>query len=533
MRTTTGTPPEPHALPAETFGLVRAAVRSLLSNCPAYSQLPPEDRRALAESMVRVSNTAAVLIREEMDTGREAQRIQPPRNKTPSADTPPASRSNDANSGHWKTMSPPARAGPPAPLARAQAAGDKFSGVAADRVAGTTRNILNAVSFPRFVTELITGVFRAIVDSSQEQMRAYVELLRNVAATTEGFADTTMSNYRARQWLADQFPGSLQVEQDEDAEVEPGQAPESLLRLRPGATMPSEQALRAALGIPPDQSVPTGDPERALVPFAKLAIARQRQQMLATLVMLGMQRIVIESGRINASMRFHIDTRSAAQADEGSRFALDNEIKASGSFGAGPWGASASVRNNIAYVSTQKTQTTEEMNTDLDLNSSVELYFKSDYLPLDRLAGAGQQDRIRANTLNPDSEAKIAADARSARMKAATESDTARRTALDKGVTPGAPAAPSRDGDPGTQGAADKARKEAGNRGRSDAGRQPGPSTGGSPASRSPGAPAPNASGRPGAGGTDSSGRNTNAPESGGSGSGANQHSSSPNTQTR
>ena len=47
------------------------------------------------------------------------------------------------------------------PLARAQSAGSEFSGVAASRVAGTTRDILNAVSFPRFVTELINGVFKA------------------------------------------------------------------------------------------------------------------------------------------------------------------------------------------------------------------------------------------------------------------------------------------------------------------------------------------------------------------------------------
>jgi hypothetical protein len=46
------------------------------------------------------------------------------------------------------------------------------------------------------------------------------------------------------------------------------------------------------------------------VPFARRTLARQRQQMLSTMVMLGMQRIVIESGRLNAAMRFHIDTRS-------------------------------------------------------------------------------------------------------------------------------------------------------------------------------------------------------------------------------
>ena len=50
--------------------------------------------------------------------------------------------------------------------------------------------------------------------------------------------------------------------------------------------------------------------------------------MLATMVMLGMQRIVIESGRLSASMRFHIDTRSAAADDRGSTFDVRNETEA-------------------------------------------------------------------------------------------------------------------------------------------------------------------------------------------------------------
>ena len=67
--------------------------------------------------------------------------------------------------------------------------------------------------------------------------------------------------------------------------------------------------------------------------------ASARQQILASMVMMGMQRIVIESGRINAAMRFHIDTRDAASADSASRFNLENRAEVSGKFGFGPWGA--------------------------------------------------------------------------------------------------------------------------------------------------------------------------------------------------
>jgi hypothetical protein len=324
---------------------VRKIVRSLLLSSKAFNELEPEKRTELAESMVKVCHAAATLVREEVESDAQTRA---PRQRAPA-------------------------------LAMAQSAGSAFSGVAAERVAGTTQQILNAVSFPRFVTDLINGVFKAMIDSSIQQMNAFVELLNNVASSTEGFADSQLSEDRARQWLVEHY-GSLQLVPSEDGDEGGG----LVVELREGASMPSAEALRTDLGLGPDESVPAGDPE-ALVPFARRHLAKSRQGMLATMVMLGMQRIVVESGRINASMRFHIDTRSVARDDRGSRFDMANQINAAGSYGFGAWGASASISNTIGYVSTERTQTTEEMNTELDLNSSVEVVFKSDYLPLNRL----------------------------------------------------------------------------------------------------------------------------------------------------
>ena len=113
--------------------------------------------------------------------------------------------------------------------------------------------------------------------------------------------------------------------------------------------------------------------------------------------------------------------------------------RVSGKFGFGPWGAEAKIQNTIGYVSTQKQQSTEEMNTDLDLNSSVELIFKTDYLPLDRMAGKGQVDRIKVNTINPDAEEKIASQERQARLQSARAADTARDKDLDTLLSPQQP----------------------------------------------------------------------------------------------
>jgi SAM-dependent methyltransferase len=418
----------PAAVPPDWL---RHAVRGVLEQSPGYHQLEPEHQRSLAQAMVKVSTIAAALIAEEGAAEQATSRL---RAAAPGA-TAPRRRE---------------------PLARAQDV--PAFGTAADRIAGTTRDVLNAVSFPRFVTDLINGVFKSMLDSNAQQMQMYVQLLNNVSASAEGFERSQFSIGAMRQWVADHFPD--QIEYDVPV-VEPGDDPPDpeevaaiTLRLKPNATMPSAEELRTVLGLGPDESVDASNPEQ-LVPLARRQIARQRQQMLATMVMLGMQRIVIDSGRINASMRFHIDTRSAASEDRGSQFGMQNRVKASGSFGVGPWGASAEVENTISYVSTQKSQNTEEINTDLNLDSSVELVFKTDYLPLERLAGGPQIERIKVNTLNPTAETKAVDDARVARDKASRDSESKRSEAVLKAPVP-VPPSPPKPAEPGVDAAKKK-----------------------------------------------------------------------------
>jgi predicted O-methyltransferase YrrM len=406
---------------------LRNAVRELLLSRDAFTRLDVDTKRELAGGLVKICAAASAF---------------------------------DDERGAAATAAPT--------IAHAQSAGSEFSGVAAQKVADTTRQILNAVSFPRFVTELINGVFKAIVDTNQQQLTSYVDLIRNVAASIDGFADANVAVGGARGWLAERFPETFVIEGADDFDEPPADAEERAeraanqrLRLRPGATMPSPAALRVVLGLPDDQTAPTGDPE-SLVPLARMAMARNRQQMLATMVMLGLQRIVIDSGRLHASMRFHIDTRSAAQDDRASQLDARHSSTASGSFGYGPWGASATMTNTIGYVSTQKTQTSEEMNTDLNLDSSVELVFKTDYLPLERLAGGPQLERIKVNTLNPEAEAKAVSDARATRDKASRDAEVKRSDAITKAWAPAqAPPAAVKPGEPGSAEAADKARQDA------------------------------------------------------------------------
>ena len=305
---------------SQPLPVVRTAVRDLLSSSQSFHSLSPENRKAAAQAMVKICQTAVSLMQEEAKADLEV-----------------------------KSSAAPKR---PQALATAQSAGQQFSGVSASKVAGTTQAILNAVSFPRFVTDLINGVFRALVDSNRQQMASYVDLIKNVAASVDGFAEMSLGQDQARQWLVDTFPGSFEIQGGADEDTAPEDRADenqsARVRMKEGASMPSDEALRGAFGLGPEESVPSGDPERSLLTFARRAIARQRQQVLASMVMMGMQRIIIESGRINAAMRFHIDTRSTAADESGSKFNIENQASVKANY----WGVEMAMKNTIGYVST-------------------------------------------------------------------------------------------------------------------------------------------------------------------------------------
>lgn len=392
-------------------GELRQAVRESLLAAPEYVSLQEEERRAIAHSLVRIAH-AARLLEEE------------------GAIVPPPARNRGA------------------PTTRAMNASDELGGRAVDSMASTTRNMIRAISFPRFVNELITGVFKAMVETNQQQLQQYVELVRGVSQSLDGFSALGGgSEDMAKRWLADQFPQSFAIEApDPDDQPRPGDVPDpddapEPLRLITRGPPPSQEALRATLSLEPGEQVPSGGgPE--LIGFVRRSLARNRQQMLATMIQMGMQRIVVDSGRISAGMRFHIDAGSAAAEQRHDGFDTRTTVGASGSAGFGWWSASASVNSTIGYVQTSDVQTREEVNASADLTSSVELHFRTDQVPLDRIASQQTVQRLQLNTLNPERELQIAADTDRARATASQAVETARAARPAAPLAPTLPTAP-------------------------------------------------------------------------------------------
>lgn len=397
MTNATSPPRRPTWLGDQTLGAVRPAVRQFLESAEAFGALPPDERQRLAAAMVKISAYLA-----------------------------------DPNGLYSEALAAPARV----PLARAQAgqedpntalrrrlagepgfAGEDFAGGAIRAGTDQFRRLVQAVDFPAFVGGLIQNVFQAIVDSSIQQMRAYGELLANVAKSVDDFARDNITENNARDWLAGRFPGQLGIDTGEmsGSFAEGDEAPQPQPRL----TAPGENASADLTAIsrelqvePPITDISDETQELRLVTAARLQIARGRQQLLASMVMLGINRIVVTDGLINAKVVF--DMRARDEAKRVARASMYDQDRTSLRAGTrtefsswlSPASASAyadTTADHMATVSSAVDETSESRaEVKAKLTGEVRVNFKSDYLPMEKLASPQMIAAIQGNAQPPD-----------------------------------------------------------------------------------------------------------------------------------
>lgn len=353
------TPPSPDALrpsPA-TMGLVRSQVQALLDSTPSYHALAEPERRSVAANVTKIAGYAAECMREicwqsdrlgQIPVSRQRQQVR-------------------------------------APMAQAQ---DTLQPAAANQVARVTQETLRAIAFPTFVADLIGGTFRAITETTIRQMEAFSTMVANVSGTVDQFMSANISDNQAKDWLAARYPELFQVRSGE-------------ITIRDGADERPAPDFKSDLNLNEDVSLDESTLEEVLLPAARRRLAETRLQMLSTLVLMGMNRIVITGGKIRATMGFHIDTTDRLRQESASE--ADLRVQAAAQYGFAAWSVSAST--SLTYVSSSRTTSDSEINVETDLTGEVELHFKSDYFPLNRFANSGQIGRIAGNTAAPEANA--------------------------------------------------------------------------------------------------------------------------------
>ncbi|MDJ0629699.1 MAG: hypothetical protein QNJ44_15685 [Rhodobacter sp.] len=261
----------------ETLELTRTAVRGILQRSESFRVLPADKRRLIAEQMVRVgsymANPGGVL--------SEASRQAPPARPY-------------AHTLAWNARSTLERAGSD------QGSSVKgFEDVAIHPDAVQFGELVGSVDFPGFVGSLIQGVFNAIVDSSIQQMEAYAEMLKGVSQSVDDFASDNISDDKARDWLVEAYPDlfELTLENGDTGTGESCAEAAMPARRLVVKDMGIEARLRAvshALGLERELTdIRTPESEAALIRGARVTIATGRMQLLASMVLMGIHRIVM------------------------------------------------------------------------------------------------------------------------------------------------------------------------------------------------------------------------------------------------
>jgi hypothetical protein len=378
----------------ETVDAARRAVHGLLMRSQAFNALPEDKRRQLAHDLVQIGSYLA-----EPDGVRLKR--QSPQVRALAGDTAPQ----------------------PQQFGQAVKAG-------VENMIG----LVQGVNFPGFVSGLIQGVFHSIVESSIQQMEAYGKLVADVSKSLNQFRDDNTTDNQGRDHLIEQFPDIFELSTDGGdgfGDFGDGNTPP-----QPKVTVRDNVDEKSALNrlnssLPLDKPLTGLDNDLVdalLVPAARTQLATGRQQLLATMVMMGINRIVVTDGKISAKVVFdfhatdsrkyafsatkfdhekdasgNLQTTSTYSGDyegksEGGSYSktADSEDRRDGSYYA-KGSYKYSQQPVLKLMSTQKLMDDSQLQAKAQLTGAVEVNFKSDYLPLEKMANPENIAAIQMN----------------------------------------------------------------------------------------------------------------------------------------
>jgi hypothetical protein len=234
---------------------------------------------------------------------------------------------------------------------------------------------IDEIDFPKFVRDLVKGVFDANLEVTVKQMEAFQALLKTATRELTSFInkidDTATFGY-----LVESQPDMFSMDFPDDGETDRAGNPKPVLTDKGGAKLD------------------LGDNEvKARIMEAKIAMAKEQRALLREVILMGVTRLVVEKGVIKASCLF--DIKASEKVDKADKAALQSavsdstSITASGGligsiFGGPTAGHTRSSQKSKISVSSAKSQATTDLAA--KVAGSVEIQFKTDYFKLDNFA---------------------------------------------------------------------------------------------------------------------------------------------------
>ncbi len=284
----------------------------------------------------------------------------------------------------------------PAPMMEAAAVGDT-----AARAMDVAKQVQN-LGFVEFTAGLINGTFDAIIGATIKQMKAYAELVADLAKTLSQFQAENISDAQVNAHLSNRYPdgqGGTSVRsnytfKDTTANLAEGveaktasekmqAVVEALISETAGLKAPAVPLTRTSLGIAQgDTPITFTDEQVAMIRRAiGLTLASNMMDHLRAMAREGMARIVITEGSIRTKLTFNVNSTEvqATQKAKYDRESFGANIRGSAGWGWGRVSAGASYSN--LNVNTVNESSFDSLTMSTEMIGEVNLKFKTETFP--------------------------------------------------------------------------------------------------------------------------------------------------------
>ncbi len=226
--------------------------------------------------------------------------------------------------------------------------------------------LVDSVDFPKFVADLLKAVFNANLKVMKAQTDDFIRLMREATKSTADFVKKVKDDDTFA-YLAETRGNQFNVTLEQQA----------------------DGSQKMALTNPEGEKVDMEDNEvKARIMDAKIAMAKEHRAALREVLLMGVTRLVVEKGEVEAAVEFRITAnRTSTRAHQGqnintvnANFSYDPPL--GGIFG-GPSG-SASISNTNIQINTSNKEAKDELFA--KLMGRVNIKFKTDYFKLDNFA---------------------------------------------------------------------------------------------------------------------------------------------------
>jgi hypothetical protein len=286
---------------------------------------------------------------------------------------------------------PPPQDAAPAPEPAPDAAATKPRETATDAIGRRAGALSDELDFPAFVASLVHGTFDAIVDSTIRQMESFADLVAAVAKPLDQFTQENVSPNQARDYLVERYPKDLALVHDDDGVHVAPRANKNA----DGEDEPRTPEWLGDFGLAGEELTPELIEEQ-IVPKARQRVATNRLQTLSTMVLLGMNRVVVKDGSIGARLRFR-----AAAADH---VAVDYAVSDGGDEPPSTeWGRRGSRTYDApkTKVSTVGVNVQSDSELKAELFGDVKINFASETVPLDRFIDDARRNVLERHARPP------------------------------------------------------------------------------------------------------------------------------------